>query len=540
MNNISVSKSKKTKNLDNLESKKNKNTIKLTSDKNSTYQINDINTQVSLSTSTSSNFKTQKKNKNKTENSLQSLNINAPESARKSFPKNPKFYTKKFNNLSFNLVIYILEFADLSVVFQFLKLNKRVRLIIQKYFKLINVYMNVLKLEVFSLNNLNFLKDSNPIIDSVKSFLGNLVTDSQFDHIIQCILIKNIKGTQMSLAHVNEKMLKYIFLYLTSDNCTIEKLILGKIEYTDKVIKCISKIISQNKSIKILHFISIDVTQNLYEIWDSLLNKNNKIKEISVSGINEKNYHSSLMFLFFCLANSGYISKLNLSNIFISLEMGSQFKNIFKQNLNLKEISFENCDAAEKFPHTKFIKFSESLESLKFYSTTLNTEKMKILHKNLSQTVSGEKDKKKNYSIKKLLLNNIDFNHFRCGEYLGQIIRDNKSIYHLDLSHTVISQSLFGVFAVHLKSNKTLKELILKDTKLQDGADYLLWDAMETNDTLIKLDVSCNHFKNQDLNFIIRSLQINQTLVEINFNDCGFSQEIINGIMQNRDRTYII
>ncbi len=117
------------------------------------------------------------------------------------------------------------------------------------------------------------------------------------------------------------------------------------------------------------------------------------------------------------------------------------------------------------------------------------------------------------------------------GPLLEEVLRENKTLQELDLTNSPVGASGLGYIAKGLKRNTGLVKLSLYKcfVSVTEGNGLLLEEMLRENKTLQKLDLSHNHISASGLGYIVKGLTNNTGLVKLSLRVCSVSVTEDNG-----------
>ncbi len=117
------------------------------------------------------------------------------------------------------------------------------------------------------------------------------------------------------------------------------------------------------------------------------------------------------------------------------------------------------------------------------------------------------------------------------GPLLEEMLRENRTLPELDLTHSIIGASGFGYIAKGLRHNTGLVKLSLPqcDVSVTESNGPLLEEMLGENRTLRELDISHNPIGASGLGYIAKGLRHNTALVKLSLLQCSVSVTADNG-----------
>ncbi len=208
---------------------------------------------------------------------------------------------------------------------------------------------------------------------------------------------------------------------------------------------------------------------------------------------------------------------LNLSDNLIGAgELGYIAKGL-KHNTRLAKLILDRCSVrvtADNGPLLEEMLWkNRTLKELQLSNSTIGVSGLRYIAKGLRH----------NTGLVKLLLDDCSVRVTEDnGPLLKEMLRENKTLQELDLSHNHVGASALGYIAKGLRHNTGLMKLSLCDCSMsvRKNNGPLLEEMLRDNRTLQELNLARNRVESAGIGYLAEGLQHNNGLVSLSLQEC--------------------
>jgi Ran GTPase-activating protein (RanGAP) involved in mRNA processing and transport len=419
-----------------------------------------------------------------------------------------------FNNFSTNMIKYMLSFFTMNEIIEFRKVCRNLHRIISGL-NIFKEYMNMIKKITSYPKNIpeTLFKDNAAFI--TKNEICNFLTEEEREILFQNFLHiylrdKNYLSMPDSL-RIGENGFYFLSLYLKYMYCTIRSLGLAYNAISEESSYYLSKALAVNTTLKELHLNGTNLSIESCGHLQQGLAANKTIEKLEFS-YNNGLRMESLYELFKGLKANTSITTLFLCDNALRVDGAKCIADLIKFNQHIQTLYIEKND----FQDEGIAFIAEALGQNNSLQT-INLSDNRITSIGLNSLYECFNDSEcSNYSIKKVLIKSNLFNTPEATQALGMILQTNRTILELDLSSNSISDQLVLPIAEAFRINNTLQSLVFESNALGATGCRLLCEGLKVNRALKILNLRNNSLGHDGARVISDLLMINRTLDTLN------------------------
>ena len=403
------------------------------------------------------------------------------------------FLSTKFslNNISLNVYGYLSEFLGLKELSELGRVNKRAKIIVKKC-KLLNRFIRLRS--YFKSNSImtdsDIFSQKSAYLEKLNSELSKEYPKSEVCHLIQELLYSLVIKKELTIpAVLNENIIKYLNLLLSSERCPYEKICINSNTQMVSIFNLLTQLLKKTKILKKLELLDLRFDfMNLQNFSDALTNcltlRNLTIRE-STFWAPDDLYNTNIRLLMNAVEKSQSILHLTLN---LSNQHQSIIGTALAKNKSIKTISFNKDLQAYDF-----LRLNDTIETVEFTPHAIKNKGLRSLSQCLNKTFEKKKKVMQNISnVNTLIFTQCPITSSNIN-LLSTIIEKNHTIRKLEISSSNLRDVAAAPLYEVLKNNTTLKVLSLNKSRIDSNGFHLLKESLRLNNSIEELYLNDNN-----------------------------------------------